>query len=170
MEVIEFVENLIKLSKNGGLCHSEKQVNKLKDKIKYLKSKQFIDDPHYLAMTEQRLLGIALSAQKIDIYNDSRITHRCEDFESLRPNGQMVVGVDIEEVKEYITKSGDNEGKKRANIIISDSTAKLKVVVWSTEYEKYSSLLIPGNCVILKGEKGYGRYVDSFICREVWQP
>lgn len=170
MGVIEFIEKLAKPAKENGICATAPRLVELKEKIKYIKGMTFYDDAHFLSSSEKRLLGISLSTNKIDVYNDERITHKCHDVSTSKPYQSLIIGVEIKEVKEYITKKGENEGKKWANLIVADNSAKLRVTVWSTEYEQYYSLLIPNNCVVIKGEKGYGKYSDNFIAKAIWQP
>lgn len=168
--IIDLLEKLASSKKTGGICSTAKKVMELNDRIKYIKGKEWRDDPLWVAETEQRLLGISLSAKRIDVYNDERITNVCKDFYMLRSNGTITVGVDINDCKEWITKSGPSQGKKRADLIISDVTAKLKCKCWSEVYEKYESFLIPGNSVIIRGERGYGRYQEYLIAKEIIQP
>jgi len=168
--LIDFIESVTKIKKDGGICTNKNKLTELQDKIKYLRSKEWKDDPLIIAQNEKRLLGIAISANKIDVYGDERITHTCKDALTAAPNELLTIGVDILECKEFETKSGPSKGKKRAALIVCDSTAKIKAMAWSDCFEIYHKLLIENNTVILVGTNSFGKYAGQFNISAVIQP
>lgn len=161
-KLINYLEKLCKTEKTGGLCHTDKSVESLREKIRYVKENSpFQDTMLWLNTTEFNLLGVALSTQKIDVYDKTEVTHNISDFlgnPNVRGNFQYVFGVDILDVQEFVTKSGDSQGKKRAVILVGDSSGKIKITVWATEYEKFSSILVKNNSAILTVSQGKGKY------------
>lgn len=170
-KIIDYLDALAVTGKGVGICHSKDSVIKLKEKIKYVrKNSPFKDELLWMNHKEEELLGISLSAQKIDSYNTSEVTHFCKDF--LTGNiskNEMVFGVDILEIREYITRSGASEGKKRADLIVKDSTGKIKVKVWSDVYVPNESILVKNNSIILTGKAGYDKYKDYLIASNIKQ-
>ena len=171
-KVIDYLKNLAKMSKENGICASQKAVEKLKEKIAFaeqLMAQNNKDNPLYLAQTEERLLGISLSSKRIESCDLSEVSHKCKDFYTARPNGRLILGVDILEVRESLTFKGPSQGRKRADLIICDDTAKLKCKIWAEEYELYSSLCCEKNSVIITGKRGFKNYEDFFIVEKMDQ-
>src|ERR1022692_4322660 len=108
-KLLDYVLSLAKTSKEGGISHTQKAVDKLKEKIEFVKQvvgQNCKDDKIWMAQTEERLLGISHSAKKIDSYDLSMVENKCKDFFTARPNQRLVIGVDILEVFEGVTFSG----------------------------------------------------------------
>lgn len=172
-KVIEYLETLCKTAKEGGICHSQKNVDNLLERIKYVKNNSpFKDTLLWKNNTENALLGISISTQKIDIYDKSEVSHNVKDFldsKNEKSNRTFTFGVDIIDVVEYITKSGPSEGKKRASVLVADSTGKVKVTVWSDLYEKTESIFVKNNSVVLTVERGKGKFSDTLVCVDVKQ-
>lgn len=168
--IIEYIEKLCKLKKNNGICASEPAVIKLQERIKFIKENQpFLDKALEINHMENQLFGISLSSQKIDSYDKSNVTHTCQDVLNGRCQENMVFGVDIIRVSVYITRSGESQGKKRADLVVTDSSGKMKVKVWSDVYENCIDSCIECNSIILTGKKGYGSYSDFLIATKIEQ-
>lgn len=171
--IIEFLEPLIKLKKEGGICASVNAVQKLQEKIKFVKEElgagKLKDDLLWLNHTECKLLGIALSAQKVDSYDQSMVTHTVKDFlDSERPQ-HMTFGVDILQETQYITKTGPSAGMPRADLLVTDSTGKMKVKIWSDLYKDISSICVEHNSIILTGKRGYGYFKEFLVASAIVQ-
>lgn len=169
-QLLEFLEQSSKLVKEGGIHSRKNKVEEFREKLSFVKKQKLIDNPLVIAQTEKMLLGISLSSKPIDIYNDTRITHECAQFFSASSKELMTFGVEIFDVKIYVTKSGQSEGLKRADLIASDITGQLKIKIWSDCYVNCESIVVPGNSVIISGKRGYCKYSDYFIAEQVWQP
>ena len=168
-KIVDLLKKVAKTNKQGGICSGEKYVEKLLEKIKYVETNKFKDELLWLNHIEEKLLGIALSTPKIESYNTSEVTHTCADFINGNRAEKMVFGLDIKEVREYTTKSGDNAGKRRADIIGIDKTGKIKIKVWSTEYEPNMSIIVSNNSVILTGKPGFSKYEDWVFATKIKQ-
>lgn len=168
-EITKLLSSLAKTSKQGGICSGEKYVEKLKEKIKYVESQNYKDETLWLNHIEEKLLGISLSAPKVESYDCSERTHFCEDFLNGNIQNSMVFALDILQVMIYTTKSGPSEGLERADIIGVDKTGKIKVKIWSSEYIPNKSILTVNNSIILTGKPGFGRYQDFIIATHIKQ-
>jgi DNA polymerase III alpha subunit len=170
-ELVIYLQNLCKLKKENGICASAPAVEKLRERIRFVtENSPFIDKSLEINHMENDLFGISLSSQKIDAYNTSEVTYTCKDFiNDGASNILMTFGVDILRVSEYTTQSGESQGKLRADLVVADSTGKIKVKVWSDVYENVISACVEHNSIILTGKKGYGRYADFCIATEIKQ-
>jgi len=111
-KLVDYVESVVKPKKEFGICSTTGRLEQLKDQIKFLQAKDCSLDKLWRIKTEKYLLGIALSGSTADVYGDSRITHKCEDIIHADTREKLCLGVDILEVYEYVTKSGQNKGQK----------------------------------------------------------
>lgn len=171
MRVVEYLTPLCKLKKEGGICASAPAVEKLKERLKFVTDNSpFIDKSLEINHMENDMFGISLSSQKVDAYDTTQVTHTCRDFlDTGNSNILMTFGVDILRVSEYTTQSGPSQGKFRADLVVADSSGKMKVKVWSDVYEEVISVCVEHNSIILTGKKGYGRYADFCIATEIKQ-
>jgi len=154
---------------DGGGCANVNRVKILKSEAFLLENPptQLHDDPNWIAWNEEQLLGTAISCSKIDSCDTSQVNCTCKEFLAGR-KGFIVLGVEILRVGEYLTKAGKTPGKKMAFLTVADSSCSLSdVCVFPETYEKFSSLLIEGNTVLMQGERDYKK--GSFIAKQIWQ-
>lgn len=171
-DIVQLVEDSLKLAKDGGCFFSQARLDDVKEELKLYKSnggQRSYDNPLWVAFTEEYLFGAALTCKKIDAYDSSASNITCKEFICGKEQDFMVFAVDIDEVKEYTTTSGSNEGKKNALISISDGTGKIRARAWSDTLEEYGELLKPGNSVIIRGERGKKKFSDTLTIRQVIQ-
>jgi DNA polymerase III alpha subunit len=175
-KIIEYLENLAKPHKQGGICASGNAVEKLQEKLRFVKEElaagRLIDDPLNMNRLEEKLLGISLTTSKVFCYNTEMVTHSCSEVKGSRNDKQaplMILGVDVISVMEYITQSGKSAGKKRCDMIVADQTAKIKVKVWGDLYEKVAPLCVERNSIIITGRRGFGYFENDFVCSAVEQ-
>lgn len=112
------------------------------------------DDYAWIAETEQKLMGCALTCSTVDMScSDVNIT--CAEI----ANGEVksikdaCLGVRINEVKEYTIKRGNSIGKIMGFVSAEDWSGELdSITFFSDEFEKYKKLLFIGNTLLLYGE------------------
>lgn len=125
------------------------------------------DNATYIAKKESDLLGISLTCSEIDSADLSICNTTCKEFATTKVN-DAVIGCVVEEVKEYVIKKGQSEGKKMAFLTLSDSSYSLNnVVIFAEGYEKYNDMLIKGNKIIVAG--GRDAKKDSLVVKKIWQ-
>jgi DNA polymerase III alpha subunit len=171
-DIVSLVESSLKLIKDGGCFFSQSRLDEVREELKFYKmngDKRSYDNPLWVAFTEEHLFGAALTCKKIDAYDSSAANMTCKDFSCGKEQDFMVFAVDIDDVKEYTTASGPNEGKKNASIYISDGTGKIRARAWSDTYEEFLELLKPGNSVIIRGERGKKKFSDTLTIKQVMQ-
>lgn len=125
------------------------------------------DNPEWIAGIEQSLLGISITCTKVDGCDTTSANCTCKDFINGK-KGYSLIAVQVDNVREITTKNGKNPGAKMAFVSVSDSTCALdSVVAFSDVWKEFKGLLIPGNTVIIAGEKGKGG--DGFQLKKVYQ-
>lgn len=165
--ITDYIEKVAKVTKEGGICHTQEYANKLKEKIKYIRAKKFWDEPLWLNNLEEKLLGISLSNPKIVSYNTSEVTHKVSDFLNKKLKNSGCFGVDILEIRCYIVKTGDNAGCERGEMFVADKSGKVRVMVWTEQYNP--SVCVAGNSIILFAKPGFGRYEGCLIATKIIQ-
>lgn len=125
------------------------------------------DSPEWVANTERSLLGIPLTCTKIDACDTSAANTECIDFINGK-NGIMLIAAQVKEAKPHIIKQGKNKGQEMGFISIEDSSCMLdNVVLFADKWKEFQGLLIPGNTVLIQGERGYKG--DGLTVQKVWQ-
>ena len=113
------------------------------------------------------LLGVSLTANPIDEYDLSAITHTCKDFYDDINAKSVVLGVYINNVRPIKIKKGTNKGLEMAFVEVSDSTyALLGVVAFPDIWEDYKDKLTIGNKVLISGYKS--DYKNSLVIKKVF--
>lgn len=153
--------------KEGGACHNNRRVEKLRDIHTMLVSPpaSVADTPHFIAVNEERYLGLPLTCTEVDgCAGASDADSRCVDVLN-EQNGPMTLAVSINRIKEIRTKK---DKKLMAFLTVSDSSASLEdVVVFSDAWSEFSDKLYLGNNVLILGERDRNR--GGFIVKNVWQ-
>lgn len=99
---------------------------------------------------EKYHLGMPLSGNETELYNNSRVTASCKDFIGIEDKRRVSLGVIIENIHEF----KDKRGNWMAFMDVSDATYLIEgVVVFSRAYEKYGWLVKEGRAVLLTGRK-----------------
>ena len=165
---IHLEEGLKDLKKSGT-----KTETKLKNRISTIESVSYLlknpassmeDNPNDIAVSEEFLMGIALTCSRADgkIGEQSNIT--CKEFLDGRTSPYMIFKVQIDEIHEYKIPAGkgkeENIGKTMAFLKVSDGTCKLEnIVIYPDLYEGseasedegveafegYRNILLPGS-------------------------
>lgn len=125
------------------------------------------DRPDQIAWDEEQFLGIALTCNRVDAFNQRDVNTSCKDFLAGK-TGYMVFGVTIEQVREVKTRRGKNPGQKMAFLTISDGSCSLSdVICFPDVWKDYGGLLREENCVIFQGERDHkqGTLVVKKVCQ-----
>lgn len=114
-----------------------------------------VDSPLEIAYQEEQLLGISISCSRVDSCDTSQVNCSCKEFLAGR-TGFLMLGVEVQEVREFKTKSGKNPGSKYGRLTVSDGTCALEAVAWPEVWKEYSHLLnVQGNMLIVQGERDF---------------
>lgn len=160
---------IARLVKDGGIFKSQPRLAGFQEEIKLFQSKKTVDSPLWVTFCEDSLLGVPITCQKIDSYDTSEANFSLKAFITGGNSPFMVFAVDLESVEFRTISKGKNIGQKWASVVLSDGTAKLNVAIWSEDCEKWASLLYTGNSVIIRGERGKGKYKDNLEIKQIEQ-
>jgi DNA polymerase III alpha subunit len=109
------------------------------------------DNPEWIASVEESLLGISMTCSKVDACDTSSANMTCKDFLNSNTRNGIIIAVELQEVKEILTKKED----KMAFVKLSDITGIIdNGVVFPDAYRMYKDLLIEGNTLLVCGERG----------------
>lgn len=143
--------------KEGGAASNADRVAALNDAARMLENpgSPWVDRPDQVARDEEEMLGVALTANRTDVFSPRDVNTSCSEFLAGKA-GYMVFGVTVEDVREVVTKRGQNPGQKMAFVTVSDSSSTLSdVVCFPDVWREARSLFTKGNCVIMQGERDY---------------
>jgi hypothetical protein len=130
---------------------------------------KLVDTPHWVAWVEEQHLGISLTCNIIDSCDTSSVNVSCKDYLSGRA-GYLVFGVEVQNVREVITKKGKTPGSKMAFLTIADASCALQdVVCFPDVWKECHSLLRPRSTVILHGERDQRKDSQTLIVKNVWE-
>lgn len=108
---------------------------------------------------EKELLGVYVSGHPLDAY-EAEMKKRPsigsiklavaekQEIAIVRMKGELVTAGMIEGVRELLTKKGD----KMAFVQLADKKDMIEMVAFPETYKELHSLLVPGNCVAVKGK------------------
>lgn len=167
--LIDALKACAKPKKEGGGCSNVKRVAIMLDIIKALENPPVVleDRADHAAHVEEQLLGCSLSYSQIDVCDTRRANFTCKDFVDGRTSDYMIFGVELLRVQEYKTKGGKNPGQKMAFLSIKDQSCTIDdCVMFGEAYEEFGVDMVPGNTVLLQGEKDQKR--GSLIAQKVW--
>ncbi len=152
--------------KNGGIYH-KKRVPIIESFIQILINPPYLiqDSPSNKVRAEKRLLGTNITEHKLNEYDCSMASHTCIDVVKDRiptkVNNRIVwvtLYVEIEALREYKIKKGDNKGQLMCFLEVSDQSCTLdSVALFSEYYAAYKDLLFVGNVIAILafiGKKG----------------
>lgn len=108
-----------------------------------------VDSPRWLVQVEEDLLGVALSAARVEEYDSPSATHVLADIPGLTPNTTVAVAAQVVRVREHTTAKGDT----MAFVTLADRSLTFDgVVLWAAEYAKFKAVLSEGACVLVRGK------------------
>lgn len=153
--LIKLVEGLCQVPSGrlAGGCSSAKRLEAAKGILGLLKNPPFNinDSIEWLAGVEEELMGISLSCTKVDACDASNANCDCREFMNgyNRP-GPILLAININRVKEIVTKKGD----KMCFINGGDISGSLdSIVVFPQVYTKFKSAIFESNTVMLSGKR-----------------
>jgi len=165
--LLSVIRSAARPKKDGGACANKNRVSELEDLIKILEQPPFPlkDSTGKIALDEQRLLGISLTAHETD---SSAALASCSCKEYLAGfTGNIALGVSITRVSECKTKKGKNPGQLMAFMTVEDLSCALDCLVCFPEtYTEFKSLLVPNNTVLIHGNRSKD---NSLIVQKVTQ-
>ena len=127
------------------------------------------DDPVWIAETEEKYMGCALTCGKTDYIQSAIVNTICKDIALGYMKGKVNVAVQINSLREYKTKKGKNPGQLMAFLSVEDSSGVLdSVIVFPEDYQKNKEFLVEGNMVILMGQtskKEDGGIIVNKVCQ-----
>ena len=112
------------------------------------------------------VLGLYVSGHPLDKHRELLSKQKmpiARAKESFPKGTETIITGYLDEVKSLLTKKGD----KMAFIKISDYTGSVEAVVFPKAFEVYGSMLVPGTCVMLKGEFNSRNGDTSFVAERV---
>ncbi len=171
-DIIGLLEVIGVPKSEGGGCANKNRVSAVQSRVSLLKNPPtpLIDNSNWIAWSEEQLLGISISCSKIDGCDLTSVNTSCKEFLAGKA-GYLILGVEVQRVKEVKTKNGKTPGAKMAWLTISDGTCALSdVAVWPETWKEFGGLLSEGNSVIIQAERDYkDKSNDLLIIKKVWQ-
>lgn len=116
--------------------------------------------------SEKELLGIYVSGHPIDQFKNELKDYPRSVKNALaeeRNGYPLTVGGVVEEVKTILTKKGD----KMAFVTVADKDGSIESVAFPEAYKLAKDILIPGQCVILKGKLSKRNGTPSILIDKV---
>ena len=150
--------------KEGGGTHSKKRKEKVSNLLDLLKDPPYNleDSVSFIAGEEEAYWGIPITYGKVDAYEDvQNATATCKEIVQGRP-GTNILGVEILNCKEILTKTGKKPGSPMCFLTVTDGTSIMdNVVCFPKEYKMFKGDFYEGNMILLCGEKSKGFIVKS---------
>jgi DNA polymerase III alpha subunit len=141
--------------KSGGIYH-KKRIPIVQSLLSIVKkplssTQDTVDD---ISDNEKNLLGISLTCTKVDDKDISDTNCTCKDIAKGYYPNKFLLPVEIESVREWTIKSGDNKGKTMGYLNVLDSTCSLdSIPIFTSIYLNTIDILYEGNTVLLYGKK-----------------
>lgn len=111
---------------------------------------KLIDDTKFVANRERELLGTPITCQALDGCDKSGANTTCKDIISEKIKNPTIA-VEIISAREYIIKSGKNQGRKMCYLTVKDETCSINSVkIYADKYSQYENMMYVGNTVLLK--------------------
>ena len=114
--------------------------------------KSLQDNVDFICDAETELLGVSVSqnkTQKKEHYANIKVV----DFLLGRGSKNMNFVVEVKEVDERTIKTGQNIGKKMANLKLADRTGEMECTIFSREWAELRSNFVKGNVLLLVGSR-----------------
>src|SRR5690606_19870490 len=83
------------------------------------------DRADLVAHNEERLLGVSLSCSQLDICESRSATITCKELDEGLVQDYMIVEVEVVDMREWKTKSGNNPGRLMGFLTAKDNTLTL---------------------------------------------
>jgi DNA polymerase III alpha subunit len=130
-------------------------------------STKLTDTPDRISAGEENSLGVAITCTKVDNYDISLVDTSCKELVNGKRADYIVMGVEVQNVKEVVTKKGKNPGQPMAFLTVRDSTCGCDdVMVPPKVWEEHNPLFTSGRTLLLRG--GTEKKKGTFIVQKVW--
>lgn len=111
------------------------------------------DSIDWIAETEQALLGTPVTYTKVDGCLEAVESNTtCKEFLDGK-DGYMIFAVEVVKAEELRTKKGKTPGARMAKLVIRDGSCTIEAIVFPKEYSELATILIPGNTILVLGER-----------------
>jgi DNA polymerase-3 subunit alpha len=128
-----------------------------------------VDDPPWVISREEELLGVGLTYHRVDTCDIALANCTCKEFLSGRV-GNLVMVVDVLDLREVKTKKGKSAGQKMAFARVSDASCAMDVTLFPEAYKEYAHLFVVGNTVVIQGDVSPGKKkLDGFVVERASQ-
>lgn len=108
------------------------------------------DTPSEIANNEKKLLGIPVSTTVLDESKKEGNTTIKEFLDGKA--GTLKILIEVDDVREYTIKNGQNTGQKMASVSAEDETGRLDgILLFAVDWEKNKHLFYPGAAVLITG-------------------
>lgn len=136
--------------------------------LQVLRSGTHRDSARSIVMDEEELLGIAVSAHRLDQADLSESNCTISEYLAGK-SGQILLGVEIVSSSLKVTAKGKNPGRKMAVCVLRDRTGTLRSVCFPDAYANCGHLLSPGSLLLVHGERDKKDPTQMFITN-AWMP
>lgn len=152
----------------GGATATDKRKQVLLDAVKMLENPAtpLEDTSNWIAWTEENLLGISLTCNRVDSCDTSMVNSTCKEFLAGK-TGYMVFGVEVQSAREVKVRNGKQAGKPMAFLTVSDRSCAVDMTAFPEAWGEFGYMLTPGNTVAIQAERD--RKQDSLIVKKVYQ-
>ena len=156
------------LIKNGKVTKNRKKI--IEDLINSIKKPPYslCDNPEFISDSEISLLGCAITASRIEIYDTSYANTTCKEFKGGKNQKDMIIAGEIDSINITKTKSGATAGLDMAFVSVSDTTGNVDSIIFFPEkYKEYRNILFEQNIILIKGNRSKGSG-DAFIAEKCY--
>lgn len=153
---------------NGKITKNRKKI--IEDLIQSMKHPPYSlgDNPEFISDAEISLLGCAITASRIEIYDTSYANTTCKEFKNGKNEKDMIIAGEIDSINITKTKTGATAGLDMAFVSISDTTGNVDSVIFFPEkYKEYRNVLFEQNIILIKGNRSKGSG-DAFIAEKCY--
>jgi DNA polymerase III alpha subunit len=157
------------VGRQGG-CANKNRLTVIKGLVQSLQSPSYslLDTPAWICASENALLGTSITTSAVQSCDISCSNTSISAFLNRKCPKVLILPIYIETIKVIKTKKGDEmaflEGTDQNNDSLNS------IVIFPDTWNKYGSILVEGNHIMLSGSrgKGIGRE-ESLIVEKVWQ-
>lgn len=136
--------------------------------LQVLRSVDRKDSPRSLVLSEEELLGAAVSVHRMDQVDMSEAS--CTIAEYLAGTSKKVLlGVEVTEVQIKVTVNGKTPGRKMAKCVMKDRTGAVKAVCFPEAYANCGHLLSQGSFLLVQGQMDK-KFAPQLVIDCVWMP
>lgn len=142
-----------------GACANKNRLAKIHGLIESIKNPPYtlVDKPHQVAQMENALLGICLTATRLDESDKKYLANcSCQEYNDgfNNSNNYISIASQIDRINTTVTKKGTDPGREMAFLTISDDSGVCDAVVaFPDKWEDYQHMLQEGNRVLITGTR-----------------